>query len=50
MPAWFPFSADSVAATGNFVLTQVHAQVVPRFVKQLAADYQKWSNGDDTRG
>lgn len=49
VPAWFPFTIKSTERTGRFVVNQVVAQVVPRFLNQLAEDYGTWSRGDDSR-
>ena len=49
VPAWFPFTVKSTERTGRFVVNQVVGQVVPRFLKQLKADYEVWSLGDDSR-
>jgi len=49
VPRWFPFTVKSTERTGRFVVNQVVGQVVPRFLKQLKADYEVWSLGDDSR-
>jgi len=49
VPGWFPFTIKSTERTGRFVVNQVVAQVVPRFLNQLAEDYGTWSRGDDSR-
>jgi len=49
VPRWFPFTVKSTERTGWFVVNQVVGQVVPRFLKQLKADYEVWSLGDDSR-
>ncbi len=49
VPGWFPFTVKSTERTGRFVVNQVVGQVVPRFLKQLKADYEVWSLGDDSR-
>lgn len=49
VPRWFPFTVKATERTGNFVVTQVVNQVVPRFLKQLKMDYETWAGGDDSR-
>ena len=49
VPSWFPFTVRATERTGNFVVRQVVKQVVPRFLKQLKADYDVWATGDDRR-
>ena len=49
VPRWFPFTVRATERTGNFVVGQVVAQVVPRFLKQLQSDYGVWAGGDDSR-
>jgi hypothetical protein len=49
VPRWFPFTVRATERTGNFVVTQVVAQVVPRFLGKLREDYEGWAKGDDCR-
>ena len=49
VPRWFPFTVRATERTGNFVVSQVVAQVVPRFLGKLREDYEGWAKGDDCR-
>lgn len=49
VPRWFPFTVRATERTGNFVVTRVVAQVVPRFLGKLREDYEGWAKGDDCR-
>ena len=49
VPRWFPFTIKATERTGNFVVSTVVNQVVPRFLKQLKTDYETWATGDDSR-
>lgn len=40
----------AIERVGNAVMQQILNISVPRFLKQLEADYQNWARGDDTRG
>jgi hypothetical protein len=44
---WLP--KRLVGKSGSVVMQSLLSVLVPRFVDQLAADYQKWSSGDDSR-
>lgn len=49
VPRWFPFTVKATERTGNFVVSQVVNQVVPRFLSQLVTDYEAWAAGDESR-
>ncbi|ACO69281.1 predicted protein [Micromonas commoda] len=49
VPKWFPFTVKATERTGNFVVSQVVNQVVPRFLSQLVTDYEAWAAGDESR-
>jgi hypothetical protein len=38
-----------VGKSGSIVIQQMLNIMVPRFLKQLAKDYEVWSTGDDSR-
>ncbi len=38
-----------VGKSGSIVIQQMLNLMVPRFLKQLAKDYEVWSTGDDSR-
>jgi hypothetical protein len=44
---WLP--KRLVSKSGSIVIQQMLNIMVPRFLKQLAKDYEVWSNGDDSR-
>ena len=39
----------AVERTGSGVMQRVLDSMVPRFLRQLAADYALWAAGDDSR-
>ena len=49
VPKWFPCTVKATERTGNFVVSQVVNQVVPRFLSQLVTDYEAWAAGDESR-
>lgn len=50
VPAWFRIiSVGAIEATGNRVMQAVLNRMVPRFLKQLQADYELWASGDESR-
>ena len=50
VPAWFRLiSVGAIEATGNRVMQAVLNRMVPRFLKQLQADYELWASGDESR-
>jgi len=44
---WLP--KRLVSKSGSIVMQQMLNILVPRFVKQLAKDYEVWTTGDDSR-
>lgn len=44
---WLP--KRLVGKSGSVVIQQMLNIMVPRFLKQLAKDYERWSSGDDSR-
>lgn len=50
MPSWFrvvPLGA--LERTGCSVMQRVLDRMVPRFLRQLEADYALWASGDESR-
>jgi len=50
VPGWFrvvPLSA--IERTGSSVMQRVLDRMVPKFLKQLQADYELWASGDGSR-
>ena len=40
---------DAIEKTGSSVMQRILNRMVPRFLKQLQADYELWASGDDSR-
>ena len=49
VPGWFLIPVSTVSSTGSAVLQQVLNAAVPRFLRELERDYQRWSAGDNSR-
>ena len=50
VPTWFRIiPIGAIEDTGNRVMQAVLNRMVPRFLKQLQADYELWASGDDSR-
>jgi hypothetical protein len=47
VPRWFAVPLPSVERAGSRVMQRVLDMAVPRFLAQLAADYEKWANGEE---
>ncbi len=50
VPGWFKLiPIRAIEDTGCRVMQAVLNRMVPRFLKQLQADYELWASGDDSR-
>jgi hypothetical protein len=47
IPGWFVLPTGVVERSGSAVMQKVLDTAVPRFLKQLQSDYEKWSLGQD---
>lgn len=47
VPSWFFLPTSSLETTGNVVMSRVLESAVPRFLKQLTADYDLWAAGQE---
>ena len=50
VPSWFKMvPVSAIERTGCSVMQRVLDRMVPRFLKQLQADYDLWAAGDGSR-
>ena len=50
VPGWMRMvPLGAIERTGSGVMQRVLDSMVPRFLRQLAADYALWAAGDDSR-
>lgn len=49
VPPWFVLGPKVVEKTGTSIMSSVLGTMIPRFLRQLRADYEKWAAGDDSR-
>ncbi|CAL5219371.1 g1191 [Coccomyxa viridis] len=50
VPGWFRVvPVEAIEKTGSSVMQRILNRMVPRFLKQLQADYELWASGDDSR-
>ena len=50
VPGWMRMvPLRAIEGTGSGVMQRVLDSMVPRFLRQLAADYALWAAGDDSR-
>lgn len=50
VPSWFRvIPIGAIESTGCSVMQRVLDRMVPRFLKQLQADYELWAAGDESR-
>ena len=50
VPSWFRIiPVGAIEDTGSRVMQAVLNRMVPRFLKQLQADYELWASGDESR-
>ena len=50
VPGWFRvIPVEAIERTGSSVMQRILNRMVPRFLKQLQADYELWASGDDSR-
>jgi hypothetical protein len=50
IPGWFSMvPVSAVERVGCGVMQRVLNSMVPRFLKQLQADYELWASGDESR-
>ena len=50
VPGWFRLvPVEAIEKTGSGVMQRILNRMVPRFLKQLQADYELWASGDESR-
>lgn len=49
VPGWIPIPVSTVSSTGSAVLQQLLNASVPRFLRELERDYNRWATGDESR-